>query len=118
MIYETELEIDGFSLTTDNRYITAAAYLKGLHYGDKPTELMPQDGKWLKSARRFYFSLSENDQQIIDSYSDCELSETLNMKQRNKRFHELVQSLVCQIVNESIISLVTAETGGERNGTI
>lgn len=102
MIYESEPGNDGFSLTTDNRYTTAAAYLKGLHHGDRPTELMPQDGKWLKSAKRFYISLSEKDQMIIDSYSDRKLSETLNLKQRNKRFHELVKLLVCQIENKSI----------------
>lgn len=118
MILDSESEIDGYSLNTDNRYITAAAYLKGLHYGDRPTELMPQDRKWLKSARRFYFSLSENDQLIIDSCSDYELAATLNLKLRDKRFHELVQLFVCQMVNESInylwLPLKQAEKGTEQ----
>lgn len=71
-------------------FITAAAYLKGLHHGDKPTSLMPKDAEFLKAARRFYNGLSEHERQVINSFSDDSLFETMNLKHRNATFNRIV----------------------------
>lgn len=108
MIFEAEpeREINGYSLFTDSRYTTAAAYLKGLHYSDKPTALMPKDAIYLKAAWRFYSCLSVDDQNVIDSFSDNQLlNESLNIKQRNKRFNDLTRLFICQTENKSIQNL-------------
>ena len=92
MIYETEPEHQGINLGGWQRntvFITAQSYLKGLHWHDRPTELMPKDAVLLSKAKRFYESLSEYDQTVIDSFSDPSLLETMSIRQRNNRFNEL-----------------------------
>ena len=101
MIYEKEQTIDSYYHSADNRYITASAYLKGLHHKDEPSELMPKDAIYLKSARRFYNSLSAEDKLIIDSFSDHQTIEIINVKQRNIRFNELVQLFIYHLGTSS-----------------
>lgn len=113
MIYETEQTIDSYYLSADKRYITASSYLKGLHHNDEPSELMPKDAIYLKAARRFYNSLSAEDRLIIDSFSDHQIYENINVKQRNKRFKELVQLFIYQMGTASRHS-ITAKENRER----
>lgn len=92
MIYETEPEWQEFNIfgwQKNTEFITAQSYLKGLHWHDRPTELMPKDAVILSKAKRFYESLSEYDQKVIDSFSDPSLLETMSVRQRNNRFNEL-----------------------------
>lgn len=89
MIYEEEGIAINASHATDSRLQTAAHYLKALHWFDRPTDLMPIDGKWLKAARRFYNALTAADKDTIDSYSDDELYHSMNLRQRDKRFNTL-----------------------------
>lgn len=97
MIYEEEEIAINASHSTDSRLQTAAHYLKALHWFDRPTDLMPIDGKWLKAARRFYNALTAADKDVVDSFSDIEIFHTLNLRQRDKRFNVL-----CRLFLESI----------------
>lgn len=123
MFYDSEPEEQKntiSSLALDGRFITASAYLRGLRWHDQPTELMPRDAVYLRSAKRFYSSLSEDDQNIIDSYSDNELFKTMDIRQRNARFRELAMTFMFRIGTESkytilMIPPVPAEKGKESN---
>lgn len=115
MIYEAEPEriVQG---KTDSRLITVSAYLKGLHHGDRPTELMPRDAIFLKAARRFYNTLSPEDRDIIDSYSSDLFCSGLNPKQRSRRFHELAQLMIYQMDQHNYLKPPEqAEKGTEFN---
>lgn len=75
----------------DSRSHAAQHYLKALHHtADIPTDLMPRDGALMKLARRFYDGLSDDDQAVIDSFSDLYLWDNTNKAERNRRFNELV----------------------------
>lgn len=93
-LYEKIPESEAFSLKTDSGFNTAASYLKALHHGDQPTEFMRQDAKWLIRARRFYDSLSERDQAVVDSYSGRQLFEGVDKRQRDKRFIQIVTAFI------------------------
>ena len=97
-LYEPELDVIYSRAGIDSRFITAQSYLKGLyHQNDKPSKLMPKDAEYLTKARRFYAELSRNDQLVIDSFSDLSIMERLNLKERNRRFNELVYAFMQQI---------------------
>ena len=116
MIYETEPEESGSSaLATDSRFLTAQAYLKGLHHGDRPSELMPRDAAILSQARRFYASLSADDQLVIDSFSDASAYALMNVKQRNKRFSQLCFLFMQQQRHTILLPPELAEEGRKFN---
>lgn len=112
MIYETEQIIERYSITTDSRFITAMAYLKGLHNGDKPSELMPKDASYLKAARQFYNNLSADDKLIIDSFSDKHT--TLDTRQRDKRMSELTLLFIYQMSSQSLYELLLPPKQAEK----
>lgn len=103
MIYEQDITIenDDFRLDFDSRFITAGSYLKGLHWCDVPTELMPRDAVLLKAARRFYAKLTEEDQLVIDSFSDEGLYASMDKSKRDKRFNYLCKCFMCEMGTES-----------------
>jgi hypothetical protein len=121
MMYEPEQQTDSESsfINADSRLIAAASYLKGLHHADSASELMPQDARLLKAARRFYNSLSDEERLLIDSYSDIQLANRLNLKNRNRRFKTLCLRFVCQTGSESRFSILLppeqAEEGRNTN---
>lgn len=81
----------GLTSNFDSRSHIAQHYLKALHHtADRPTDLMPRDASLMKLARRFYDGLSDDDQAVIDSFSDLYLWESVNKAERNRRFNELV----------------------------
>lgn len=114
MIYEVDdfmLDNGKYSLVNDSRYITVSAYLKGLHWHDKPTSLMPRDAVYLTAARRFYAGLTEDDQLIIDSFSDDDLYGSMNKSQRDKRFNYLCRLFMCQMNGTTFLLPEVAEKG-------
>lgn len=98
----------------DSRYVTASSYLKGLHWHDRPTSLMPRDAAYLNAARRFYDRLTEADQLVIDSYSDEELYESMDKRQRDKRFNYLCQVFMCEMNGTTCLLPDKAEKGKEK----
>lgn len=124
MIYKTEPEsmyepdIDSEESTVkelqSNGFYTAQSYLKGLHWNDRPTALMPKDAYLLSKARRFYESLSDTDRLVINSFSDPSIFETMNVKQRNTRFNKLC-FMFMQETGYTLISTPKGEKKGSYN---
>lgn len=114
MIYEVDdfmLDRGKYSLANDSRYITVSSYLKGLHWHDRPTSLMPRDAAYLNAARRFYERLTEDDQLVIDSYADEALYENMDKIQRDRRFNYLCQVFMCEMNGTTFLLPDMAEKG-------
>ena len=108
--FEPDQETGNYPADADSRFVIASTYLRSLHFGDRPTELMPQDARLLTAARRFYADLNESDQRVIDSYSDLQVYREINIQKRNKRFRELC----LQFMYATLFETLVAPPSGER----
>ena len=80
---------------------TACGYLRGYarHPCDRATELMPQDGRWVRAVRRLYDELAEDERKIIDSYGED--VPTIDKRTREKALKRIAQKLLIRTGLES-----------------
>lgn len=101
-------EIDSSIGKEPSEIWTAQAYLRGFarHPGDRPSELMQIDSKWLRATQRLYDRLPDSDRLIIDSYASAELAAELSKKEREKRLKYLAMLLLIEMGKHSIYQII------------
>ena len=99
----------------------AESYLRGFtrHPADRGTELMPEDARWIKGARKLYDRLSDSDRDFLDSYASDEDLSGAYRRAREKRLKYLAMLLLIEAGKESIYSIILpyGESDHGKDGT-